>query len=238
MARVDLANITMVPSLFESNGHNKRSDCRYTKTMMQLRLVNVLSLLVLTLLVFGGKASPAQDGFLRGGETTMSKREGVNNGDAEVTIEEQRRLFSFWSLLFFVGPCHGPLAHPSGCASQDGGSGSGSGGNDGGSDGSGGNDNQGAAATNNDDGSSGASGSTSGVSRIGNTNLTKTSLMLIIVAACAAIAAAIAMVVGNRRNKEELHPLSGSLDRRMNLFSALADGNLCGDRPPRTFEMA
>jgi hypothetical protein len=57
-----------------------------------------------------------------------------------------------------------------------------------------------------------------------------------IVAAVAATAALVAAVVGQRRDKESKHQLNGAVSRRMNLFSALADGNLCGDRPPRTVE--
>lgn len=57
------------------------------------------------------------------------------------------------------------------------------------------------------------------------------------VAAAAATAALVAAIVGQRKNREERHQLSGSVSRRMALFTNVCNGNLCGDRPDRVVEM-
>ena len=58
-----------------------------------------------------------------------------------------------------------------------------------------------------------------------------------LVAAAAATAALVAAVVGQRKNREERHALSGSVDRRMKLFTDLAGSNKGGSRPARVVEM-
>ena len=53
----------------------------------------------------------------------------------------------------------------------------------------------------------------------------------------AATAALVAAVVGQRQNREERHALSGSVDRRMKLFSNVAGSKKGGSRPSRIVEM-
>lgn len=69
------------------------------------------------------------------------------------------------------------------------------------------------------------------------TNVSRTTGFLMLLAAAAATAALVAAVVGQRRNREERHALSGSVDRRIKLFTNVADSKLCGSRPDRVVEM-
>lgn len=55
-------------------------------------------------------------------------------------------------------------------------------------------------------------------------------------AAIAATVAAIAIVFGQRKNRPDAHPLTGSVARRAALFGAFADSALCADGS-RTVEM-
>jgi hypothetical protein len=61
-------------------------------------------------------------------------------------------------------------------------------------------------------------------------------LMLAAVAAAAAIAG---VILGTRRRAKDMHPLSGSVGRRMGLFSNFANATLCNNasRPDRVVEM-
>jgi len=63
-----------------------------------------------------------------------------------------------------------------------------------------------------------------------------------LIAAAAAVALAVAAIaVGNRKRAPEKHALSGSVSRRMGMFSNFADSSLlCSDanvRPQRVVEM-
>lgn len=63
---------------------------------------------------------------------------------------------------------------------------------------------------------------------------------LMIAAAALAVALAIAAVIlGQRKKPKEMHPLTGSVGRRMGLFSNFADSALCNntERPQRVVEM-
>lgn len=62
---------------------------------------------------------------------------------------------------------------------------------------------------------------------------------MLVAAAVAAALAIAAVVLGSRKTSKEMHPLSGSVGRRMGLFSNFADANLCSnsDRPKRTVEL-
>lgn len=136
------------------------------------------------------------------------------------------------------GPCIGPLAHHrsecNGGDNSDGTDGDGSAGGDY----SGGDRGDGASGVNGYDNYDAASGSGTSSSGIAGTNISKSTFWLLAVAAAAATAALIAAVVGQRRNREERHQLSGSVARRISLFTNLADNHcLCGDRPDRVVEM-
>jgi hypothetical protein len=65
------------------------------------------------------------------------------------------------------------------------------------------------------------------------------SFWMIIAAAVAAAFATGAVVMGQRKTQREPHPLSGSVARRMGLFSQFADSALCNpaQRPTRVVEM-
>jgi len=61
-----------------------------------------------------------------------------------------------------------------------------------------------------------------------------------LVAAAAAVALAVAAVImGTRKKPKNTHALTGSVGRRMGLFSNFADSSLCSntDRPARVVEM-
>ena len=65
------------------------------------------------------------------------------------------------------------------------------------------------------------------------------SFWLLLVALAAVVMAIIAMVMGQRKRDKPQHALTGSVARRMELFSTFADGALCGNeaRPDRVVEM-
>ena len=150
-------------------------------------------------------------------------------------------------LLFAVhpGPCPpGPLGKH--CRDDHGDSGNDGSGSDNGSNGdnadNGGNDANAAAA---EDDSSSSSSSSSNKDGTGGSNLTSGGMkknmpmIALLVAACAATAALVAAIVGQRRERQDKHQLAGAVSRRINLFSALAQGELCAghERPDRIYEM-
>lgn len=67
------------------------------------------------------------------------------------------------------------------------------------------------------------------------------SFWMMVAAAVAAAFAVSAVVIGQRKKKKAAHPLSGSVARRMGLFSNFADAALCNQgtaaRPERVVEM-
>ena len=68
------------------------------------------------------------------------------------------------------------------------------------------------------------------------------SFWMMVAAAVAAAFATGAVVIGQRKRKKAAHPLSGSVARRMGLFSNFADAALCNNggqnmRPARVVEM-
>ena len=124
------------------------------------------------------------------------------------------------------------------CQSGGGGNGNGNGSDNGSSNGNGnGSGKSASGASSASSGSGTETSSSSGSNGVMGTSMSRMTMWLMIVAAAAAAAALIAAVVGQRRNRQERHQLSGSVGRRMKLFTNLADGNLCGDRPARVVEM-
>lgn len=207
--------------MFRPDGLSLQSACRYntngaTPKVVKMMLRNALVLL-LAALVLGCQAS-VDNNVLRG------------KSNAAVEPSEQRRhLISFWSILFELlqhPPCPpGPLGHH--CHNDE-------------------------TDTDNENDSSSTAAATAGASDAdadeyyagesegtsssqGGTSVSKSTIWLMAVAAAAAVAAIIAAAVGQRRDKEDMHPLKGAVSRRMNLFTSLCDGNLCVDRPPRVF---
>lgn len=161
-------------------------------------------------------------------------RRGQNNNLVDVEQEDgERRLFSFWALLFTVcSSNHGPLGpHHGGplgnfCdhnfansytveesdevveAESDP-----------------------SAATYYSEESQAGSSSSPNVSQSGGTGLGQSSMWFLIVAGMAAAAALAAIVVGQRRDRDGAnpHPNQGIVSRRMTVFSSLAQGNLRTD---------
>jgi hypothetical protein len=62
--------------------------------------------------------------------------------------------------------------------------------------------------------------------------------MLIMAAVAVAVAIA-GVILGTRKRAKDMHPLTGSVGRRMGLFSNFANAALCNntDRPERVVEM-
>ena len=154
---------------------------------------------------------------------------GVNvlRGKSSAVVEpsEQRRhLISFWSILFEMLPHHlcppGPLGEH--CHNEE----------DGEEDENETDDSAANAGASSSGADSYHSAETAGTST-GGSRMSRSTIWLLVVAAVAATAALIAAAVGQRRDKEDLHPLNGAVSRRMNLFTSLADGSLCVSRPPR-----
>lgn len=198
--------------------------------------INHIFLLPLLLFV---SLSYAQDQPLKSAEQI----EGSFRSETDV-IGDNRRLFGFWSSLLFMldHPCPpGPL----GRACRDN------------------------VSTNNYDATGQQGDTTQGYNgdttsyvqsqnyndgsgssqQGGNTNTNPNSstqqatsrlnLWMLLVAAVAASFAVGAVIAGTRKKPREMHPLSGSVVRRMGLFSQFADAALCNsvNRPERVVEM-
>lgn len=171
--------------------------------------------LLLAALVLGCQAS-VDNNVLRG------------KSDAAVEpIEQRRHLISFWSILFELihVPCPpGPLGDHCRNATNSTASAAAVEGTD---------EEETDSAGEKEVNGNGNANTSNSESGLGGTAIAGWSIWLMVVAAAAAAAALIAAAVGQRRDKEDLHPLNGVVSRRMNLFTSLADGNLCVDRPPR-----
>lgn len=133
--------------------------------------------------------------------------------------QARRQLFDFWSLVFAIGPCPpiGPLHDK--CKKDD-------------SDSSTSYSSESNSANSNNNEANTKGGIPTGVRSL--------SFWMLIAAAAAAALAIAAIVVGSRKSEKPVHPLSGSVARRMELFSNFADCALCDSgmqRPDRVVEM-
>jgi len=200
------------------------------------------------------------DSSIRGAEEFKQLDEALemeNNEEVgSMNREGDRKLIGWLSFIMEVAHCpkHGPLSHAPHCnrhrnnsgGDSSGSSTSSSGGTDADTSSSGGTD---ADSSNNANGASsggGTSGTTTDATNA-NVNGGASSAMsassrvvvwgMMAVAAAAVVGAIAAVAVGSRKRRVQNHPLSGSVGRRMGLFSNFANKCDTGNRPDRLVEM-
>jgi len=146
--------------------------------------------------------------------------------------EESKRL------LTATTPPHKPKANPSG-GGGGGGSSGGSGGSSGGSGGgSGGGGGGGGGGSSGGSGGGGGGGAASGIqgNHVISTKAKKSLVMMLSIAAVAGMAIAAVAIPRRKIATDGNHPLKGSLNKRIGLFSNLAKHPSSSSRPPRRDE--
>jgi len=178
---------------------------------------------IFLLLALGSVVNVSAENALRSGRRQQLSSIDENSAGVEIRHSSDRRLFTWYSLLFLIGgpkfcdharPKGGPMAdaYDRKCKSSSEGS---SNNDDGASD-----TNVSASMSSGSDNNN----SNSGSALSSNSAISGATIWPMVAVAAAVVAAVVAFIVGRRRQAASNdHPLDGSVKRRMGIFSVFAD---------------